>query len=499
MHARRWLRFFPASTAGAVALVLSISGGASSTQSVATTLTPPTFSAPQELPDQTGTGGSLTGGEPSLTIDVVNGITHVYVSSPIGVPAIAGQLTGGATCGNGAAFWRSADGAGSFSPGQCIGSGLGGGDDSTAVTPNHNLYLADLEAVASAVCKSTDLGATFTSGNGIGGCTQLVTDQTGPEDDRPWLTGGPQNQLYFTYHDFAFGLPLIERSDNAGSTFLPCGSILQPGSAAMTNYSPAEGTLVADPAIDRAGNLYVEVSEPSNTNTSQQFPLTHLFMAVGKGGCNKGTVFKDSTIYANSGANLGNIFDAVAVDGGGTIYVVAAGQTTSASKTSDVWLFTSHDGGTTWSAPVQVNAPGLTANAMPAIVGGPVAGQVAVGWYGSSTSNTPDDTNDVWNYYVATSTQGGLPGTFGQAQVTPTPFHFGDICTEGVFCGMPGFPSNRNLLDFTSLGVDPLTGCVVAAMPGDPYNTFAVQAAGKGTGNSSVYVARQTGRCFATS
>ena len=497
MRALRRMALFPASAAGVLTVTLLSATGESSPQ--AASATAPAFSAPQELPGQNGTGGGFTGGEPSLTIDVVNGVMHAYVSSPQSTPAIAGQVLNGAACSSGVAFWRSADAGNTFAAGQCIGSGLGGGDDSTAVTPNHAVYVADLEAVAAAICKSTDLGQTFASGNGIGGCSQLVSDQTGPEDDRPWLTGGPQNQLYFTYHDFAFGLPLIERSDNGGSTFLPCGTILQPGSAAMTNYNPLEGTLVANPAIDRNGNLYVEVSEPSNTNTSQQFPVTHLYMAVGHGGCDKGTVFRDSTIYANSGASLGNIFDAVAVDGGGTVYVVADGHTNAAAKTTDVWLFVSHDGGTTWSAPTQVNAPGLTANAMPAIVGGPVGGQVAIGWFGSSTSNTPDDTTDVWNYYVATSTQGGLPGTFSQAQVTPTPFHFGDICTEGVFCGLPGFPSNRNLLDFSSLGIDPLTGCVLAAIPGDPYNTFAAQAAGKSTGSSSVYTATQTGGCFATS
>ena len=461
-------------------------------------VTPPTFTAPQELPGQVGTGGDLAGGEPSLTVDTRNGLTYVYVSSPEGVPAVLGSLLNGASCGNGAAFWRSANGGSSFGSGLCVGSGLGGGDDSTTVTPDHTVYLADLEAVAAAICKSTDFGQSFTSGTGVGGCTGLVSDQTGPEDDRPWVTGGPQNQVYFSYHDFAFGLPLIESSTNHGATFAPCGTVLQPGSAAMTNYSPLEGTLVGDPAIGSDGSLYTVVGEPSSTNTSQQFPISHLYMAVGKGGCANGTVFHDSTIYANSTASLGNIFDSVALDGAGNVYVVAAGQTSSANPDFNVWLFASHDHGQTWSAPVKVNSAPLTANVMPAVTGGPLAGQVAVGWYGSSTSTTPDNAKDVWNYYVATSTQGGAAGTFTQAQVTPSPFHFGDICTQGVFCGLPGFASNRNLLDFTSIGVDPQTGCLIAAIPGDPYNTFAVQAAGKSTNSSSDYVARQTGGCFPT-
>lgn len=456
------------------------------------------FSAPTELPSQVGTGGVLSGGEPSLSLDVASNGVNAYVSAPQSVPAIVGGILNPGACKQGVAFWRSTNGGGSFSPGRCIGSGLGGGDNSTAVTPNHKLYVADLEAVAAAICRSTDFGLTFSSPDG-GGCTTLVSDQTGPEDDRPWLTAGPQNQVYFTYHDFAFGFPLIERSDDSARTFAPCGTILQPGSAAQTNYSPLGGTLVANPAVDKSGSLYVEVSEPTNTAiTNVASVITNLYMAVGKGGCKNGTVFKDSTIYANPGANLGNIFDADTVDGGGTVYVVAAGKTRASDTAFNVWLFVSHDGGTSWSKPVQVNPPGLKANVMPAIVGGPKAGQVAIGWFGSSTSNTPNGTQDVWNYYVATSTSAGAAGSFALAKVTPTPFHYGDVCTEGVFCGsIPGGPSNRNLLDFDSIAVNPLTGCLVLAIPGDPYNTFAVQKAGKSTNSSSVYVARQTSGCFA--
>jgi hypothetical protein len=46
------------------------------------------------------------------------------------------------------------------------------------------------------------------------------------------------------------------------------------------------------------------------------------------------------------------------------------------------------------------------------------------------------------------------------------------------------------------VAVDPLTGCVIAAFPGDPYNTFDRQAAGNSTNSSSNYVSRQTSGCF---
>jgi hypothetical protein len=55
--------------------------------------------------------------------------------------------------------------------------------------------------------------------------------------------------------------------------------------------------------------------------------------------------------------------------------------------------------------------------------------------------------------------------------VTPNPVHYQDICTQGILCGLiPGQPGNRNLADFSSVAVDPATGCTSIAFPGDPEN-----------------------------
>ena len=62
-----------------------------------------------------------------------------------------------------------------------------------------------------------------------------------------------------------------------------------------------------------------------------------------------------------------------------------------------------------------------------------------------------------------------------------------------VFCGLiPGQPSNRNLADFSSAAVEPLTGCAVFAIPGDPYNRPDLPN-GPNTFDSSAYVSRQVG------
>lgn len=442
----------------------------------------PTFGRIATLP-------SYAGGEPSLAIDPRNP-RDVYVTAPQGIPSVLGSLLGSAP--NGVGFWASYDGGRTFTTKANIGSGLGGGDSDVEVGSDGTVYVADLEAVASAICTSTDHGKTFTSGNALAdGCNGLTSNHQGPDNDRQWLTRGQHGEMYLTYHDFAAGFPIIMRSDDKGATFLPCGSILDPAGPAGQNYTPTGGTLVAKPAMDRNGRMFVEVTEPDAVASPVGATLNHLFIAVADGGCSTGTVFKNYSIYTDPGADLGKIFNGVTTDGAGNVYVIAAGVTKAGQKTTNVWLFVSHDHGKTWGAPIRVNSPNLTANVMPAIVGGLGRNQVAVSWFGTSTSGDPNTTTNQWRYYVATSFDGGKH--FTQTTLTPKPIHYGDICTQGLFCGaVPGQASNRNLADFASLGIDPKTGQLIVAFPGDPYNRPDVKG-GKNTFNSTAYVTRQVG------
>jgi LPXTG-motif cell wall-anchored protein len=114
-----------------------------------------------------------------------------------------------------------------------------------------------------------------------------------------------------------------------------------------------------------------------------------------------------------------------------------------------------------------------------------------IGWFGSTNASDPNDTKAQWRFYGATSFDGGK--TFSQSVVTPDVIHYGDICTQGIFCGLiPGEPSNRNLADFSSAAVDPVTGCAIFAVPGDPYNRPDLPN-GPNTFDSSAYVSRQVG------
>jgi hypothetical protein len=430
------------------------------------------------------------GGEPSLALDPRNP-RNVYVAAPQGIPTGLNLAIGGSTT-SGVGFWASHDGGRSFPIAQNIGSALGGGDSDVEVGSDGTVYVADLEAAGAAICTSHNGGRTFTSGNALSAldsCKTVTTNQQGPENDRQWLNvgRGQKDAVYLTYHDFAGGLPIIERSDDGGATFVPCGSILDPTSQAGQQYSPTNGTLVAKPALDPSGRMFVEVTEPPLNSPPVGAVLNSLYIAVAQKGCANGTVFKNYKIYSDPGADLGKIFNSVTVDKAGNVYVIAAGKTKANQKTTNVWLFASHDQGVHWTAPMRVNAPSLKANVMPAVVGGLKGNQVAVGWFGTSTSGDPNTATNQWRYYVATSFDGGRH--FAQTTVTRQPIHYGDICTSGLFCVTGG---NRNLADFDEIAVDPRTGQLVVAFPGDPYNRPDLTN-GPNNGSSSAYVVRQVG------
>jgi hypothetical protein len=132
-----------------------------------------------------------------------------------------------------------------------------------------------------------------------------------------------------------------------------------------------------------------------------------------------------------------------------------------------------------------VNTGDLKTNVMSAIATGNKPGQVVVGWYGAQNINSPDDPKGEWRYYLARSDDYGA--TWDRAAVTPSVFHYGDICTVGIVCSTGG---NRNLLDFSSVGVDPKTGCASTIFPGDPFDTPDREAAGN-TDPAAAYISRE--------
>jgi hypothetical protein len=173
--------------------------------------------------------------------------------------------------------------------------------------------------------------------------------------------------------------------------------------------------------------------------------------------------------------------------------VVGDGFVNTPSNTATTWFLKSTDGGQHWTPPVQLDSP-HSAYTLPAAIGGPQAGQLAIGYFRTINGKTdPNDTSDVWTYSTAESTNANGAGpTFAYGDVNPGyAYHTGEICNLGILCGtVPGGPSDRSLLDFTSVTLDS-SGCPLYVFAG---NTPQSEAAGQ-TWN---FVTRQTTGCFST-
>src|SRR3954466_8297015 len=429
-----------------------------------------TFSDPAALPKSLPQKHQMQGGEPSMAFDPpADG--HLYAVAPGGED-------------KGVNFWASPDGGNTWKYVRTIGSSAGGGDSDVEVGIDHKVYALDLEVATSAVCRSTDFGKTF----GDGCETGRAENQAGAEEDRQWLAHDPNdaNTVYFNYHDFALQAPIIEKSTDGGGTFAPCGNLVAPSNplfpAAIGN------TIVGKTAVAKDGNIYVPIGAPTMTQVAQSganggiADYGQIVVAHHKG-CNNDQ-FDNTTVYSNDGGSFSNLFISNAVGPDNAIFVIASGRL-DATGPYNTYLWVSRDQGKTFSkSPIKVNSGDLRTNVMSAGAAGKKAGQVVVGWYASQNAATPNDPKAEWRYYVARSEDYGA--TWRQTTITPNVFHYGDICTVGILCTT----GNRNLLDFSSVAVDPQTGCATAIFPGDPFDTFDVQDAGNSE-RAAAYISRE--------
>lgn len=451
-----------------------------------------------------------TGGEPSIATDPFG---NVFVVGPQGVPSGLGGTSG-------VGYWRSHNNGRKFDKGRTIGSFTGGGDSDVLYSRagvlrnggKGTIFVADLEATAAEICKSTNSGKSFQAvgpAKDPGHCNGIaIQGQAGPSNDRPWLTADPHGRVYLTYHEFFTAEPLAFRSDNGGKDDFSnaCGPVVtNPGIEANIPQDVTGGTLVARPVTDRAGNLYVLFA-----TTTQQENLaallagqasgtfSQLYLAVSHDHCK---TFTDYTVFngAKLGTNtvqFGDIFNDLAIDGAGNLYAVGAGYVGRKQPfptKAYVYVLRSADHGKKWLGPVLV-AGGNSAHMLPAAVGGPRAGQLAIGYDRTVNGVTnPNSLKGQWTYGTAETTDGvSSRPRFVFHDVNPGfIYHHGQICNAGILCGAPGQPSDRSLLDFTSAALGS-RNC--------PVFTFAGNPTGSPRKNSSKktfnYVTRQLEGCF---
>jgi hypothetical protein len=410
--------------------------------------------------------------EPSMTVDSQG---TIYVESIRGVPG-------------GLDLWRwykNADGGpntdgtlpfkyegqpdcGLFVTPFCTASGLapGGGDGDVAVNnpdPSNlnvpNLAVVSLAAAEVTGSHSTNRADTFT--------TPDPATAGVPFDDRMWINGlDDPNHVYMEYHDFGTTSQIfVQRSNDGGQTYTDAaGVVVSP--TLEPSVGPPSGNIAGQIKVDRSscsshGNLYQIFVGPDNptdnlNNSSAFFNAAYVGVASGVSLTSPTLSFTDSKIFScgagstcPTGAGLGNLFPALAVDNFGYVYAVW-------SDNTDIYYSFSTTLGTRWSPAIKVTQNTSQAgksNVFP-WVAADANGHVAVAWYGADVpgnSNKVSATNTHWNVFVAESINGhAISPVFTLSKATDHSNHTGQISTGGLLGS-----SDRSLADFFQIGMDP--------------------------------------------
>jgi hypothetical protein len=350
----------------------------------------------------------------------------------------------------------------------CTTSGLapGGGDGDVAVNnpdPSNmnipNLAVVSLSAAEVTGSHSTNRADTFSTPNPA---TAGV-----PFDDRMWIDAvDDPNHVYMEYHDFGTTSQIfVQRSSDGGETYSGALGVAI-DAATEPSVGPPSGNIAGQIKVDHSscsshGNLYQIFVGPDNptdnlNNSSAFFNAAYVGVATGVSLTSPTLSFTDHKIFScgagstcPTGAGLGNLFPALAVDNFGYVYAVW-------SDNTDVYYSFSNSQGTRWSPAIKVTQNTSQAgksNVFP-WVAADANGHVAIAWYGADVagnSNTVPAGSTHWNVFVAESVNAhAISPVFTLSQATDHVNHTGQISTGG-FLGS----SDRSLADFFQVAIDP--------------------------------------------
>jgi hypothetical protein len=354
------------------------------------------------------------------------------------------------------------------------------GDTAVNVDSSGAVYQSNLNGdgdLQGDVFKSFDFGATWpqrgTSADGQDATSQpLLVDR---EWTDAWIPPGKTTNdadVYMEYHDFGPSQVWVTASHDGGKTFgLPVDvAAASPQSEAYTFCNSIPGGLKIAQSGPHAGRIYAAwlAGDPA-TNPATGCNLTQLdtFHTIWIAWSDdKGATWTSQLVFDGGiGHDASGLFADLTLDNAGNPYLAFADNL---GDEWDMWVEASFDGGTTWNGksdgsgqPYKVNSDTGT-HFFPAIAAG-APGRVDVAWirtpakistlpYGKPAPGGGD--GDSWYVYAAQSLDlnRGTPH-WAQTQITPKPIHVGDVCTLGIFCVFPN--SNRDLLDFIDIAVDP--------------------------------------------
>lgn len=318
--------------------------------------------------------------------------------------------------------------------------GLGDGDADVAITSGGTTLLADLDFIFNHTANNAQLGVSITrcpaGAAGASGCTTTLLDQAGA--DRPWLTVDGQD-AWLSYHDSGNSTLIhVLRSTDDGRTWQKAGDPIvgQARTTGNATFNNDQGPLVADPATGNVYAIYASGEASVQKGTSATF--NNIVVSRSTDGGQTWTA--NLVFHAPLNTALNNIFPALAVDpSNGTLYAAWSDQ-------HAIWVSSSTDQGSSWSAPAQVSAPATATVVMPWVAA--LDGKVDVVYYGSTAASV-DDTSAVWNVYDA---QKLGASAWSVGRVSNTPNRVGAVCLGGAGCS-----ANRQLLDLFEVAEDPST------------------------------------------
>ncbi len=299
-----------------------------------------------------------TEGEPMIHVDR-NG--NIWESGPWGTST---QLS---------FVHRSTDGGDSFhltSSTQRPDAPPGGGDTDIVTDDQGFAYFVDLEGLANlGVAVSNDGGNTWRK-------NPIATD---PAQDRQWYavdngatSAANDNTIFLTVHELAAGMEVYSSPGSTGSEDPTGGLVFTRASGKLAIGSGATcGQTKFDPVLR---NLYL----PCVGGDHVDVITGHVdFMQ------RTGISFVHHGAPTSPGGAVGDLFTTAAVDQAGNVYVAWVD-----THDHNVYVSGSSDGGSTWTAPLQVNGDPANTNVWPWIVGG-ASGIVDVVWYGTSVRGDP--------------------------------------------------------------------------------------------------------------
>jgi hypothetical protein len=348
----------------------------------------------------------------------------------------------------------------------------GGGDvdiavnDPDASTGIPNLPLTSLMLAPGVTgAHSTDRGNSFSPPN--------VLEALIPGDDRQWNDAIDTKTVYLGYHDVATFNINVQRSTDGGVTYGEgFGEGIDPTTFPTAgNVTPtATANLAGQIKVDRSscssrGNLYqlfVAPDNPAENIAGNTMRSAYVGVSVDAKRGLPVFMFTDYKISTGPvGANNGNIFPALAVDGFGFLYAVW-------SDNSHIFFTSSSDHGKTWTPaqPINQGATVTKANVFP-WVAADANGHVVVTWLGADKAGNSNDPATMepcpsgstdcmknwanWNVYVLETVNGhAATPTFIQYVASDHVIHRGTVSTGGLTGA-----ANRNLADFFQVALDP--------------------------------------------